>query len=175
MERLAALEAEVKAEDDKKRATRDAAAAKRKQQQPERAGLGVPRAQLVTRKMQPTGDPASPNVNALALAKKASEVQQDLAVPGGKSWVKSGIASLLLGPVGWLYAGSLREAIPASVAWILFALIAGKLPALLLMPILFVVLPLSGIAGAMYAVSYNKKGSRQRLWNKEKKQLPKGE
>jgi len=46
---------------------------------------------------------------------------------------------------------------------------------LLLMPILLVVLPLSGIAGAMYAVGYNKKGSRQRLWNKEKKQLPKGE
>jgi len=177
MERLAALEAEVKAEDDKKKAVRAAAAAKLEKQQAESADLRARQAALVTRKKSPSdaGPKAGPKIDTLALAQKAADVKQDLEVQGGKSWVKSGIASLLLGPVGWLYAGSLREAVPASVAWILFALIAGKLPALLLMPILFVVLPLSGIAGAMYAVGYNKKGSRQRLWNKEKKQLPKGE
>jgi hypothetical protein len=183
MERLAALEAEVKAEDDKKRAVREAAEVKVKEQraakQAEQADLRARQAALVTRKKRPSGGAASSvedlaSLDTLALAKKASDVKQDLAVKGGKSWVTSGLASMLLGPLGWLYAGSFREAIPASLAWVLFALIAGKLPMLLLMPVLIVVLPLSGIAGAMYAVGYNKKGSRQRLWGKDKKQLPKG-
>lgn len=177
MERLAALEAEVKAEDDQKRAVRAAAQAKLDKQQAESAELRERQAALVARKKRPSDAPrpAVKDISALELAKKASDVKQDLAIQGGKSWIKSGLASMLLGPLGWLYAGSFREAIPASLAWILFAIIAGKLPMLLLMPVLIVVLPLSGIAGAMYAVGYNKKGSRQRLWGKEKKQLPKGE
>jgi hypothetical protein len=44
--------------------------------------------------------------------------------------------------------------------------------AFLLMPVLMVVMPLSGIAGIVYALQYNRKGSRQRLFNKEDKQLP---
>lgn len=176
MERLAALEAEVKAEDDKKRAVRAAAQAKIDKQQAESVELRERQAALVARKKKPSdAPPPIRDISALELAKKASDVKQDLAIQGGKSWIKSGLASMLLGPLGWLYAGSFREAIPASLAWILFAIIAGKLPMLLLMPVLIVVLPLSGIAGAMYAVGYNKKGSRQRLWGKEKKQLPKGE
>ena len=180
MERLAALEAEVKAEDDKKRSVRDAAEQKVKEQraakQAEQSELRARQAALVTRKKRASagGLEDLPALDTLALAKKASDVKQDLAVKGGKSWVTSGLASMLLGPLGWLYAGSFREAIPASLAWVLFALIAGKLPMLLLMPVLIVVLPLSGIAGAMYAAGYNKKGSRQRLWGKDKKQLPKG-
>jgi hypothetical protein len=44
-----------------------------------------------------------------------------------------------------------------------------------LMPVLMVVLPLSGIAGVVYALQYNRKGGRQRLFDKEKpKQLKSG-
>jgi hypothetical protein len=83
---------------------------------------------------------------------------------------------MLLGPLGWLYAGSLREAVPASVIWLLLAAAASKiLPVFLLMPVLLVALPLSGIAGVVYALQYNKTGSRQRLWgDKAKKQLKSG-
>ena len=42
--------------------------------------------------------------------------------------------------------------------------------------IAFSLLPLSGIAGVVYALQYNRKGSRQRLFDKDKakKQLPSG-
>ncbi len=58
--------------------------------------------------------------------------------------------------------------------WLALALTMGKiLPTILLMPVLFVVLPLSGIAGVVYALQYNRKGGRQRLFDKkdEPKQL----
>jgi hypothetical protein len=82
----------------------------------------------------------------------------------------SGVASLALGPIGWLYAGSLREAIPASAAWVMLAAIASKiLPMVLLMPVLMVALPLSGIAGVVYAIYYNRHGGRQRLFGDKDK------
>jgi hypothetical protein len=134
------------------------------------------------RKKRPTAevedDTSSDSVGgALALAKKANDVKNELAKKGEKSWIKSGIASMLLGPLGWLYAGSFREAVPASAAYLLFAAIATKLPFFLLWPVMMVALPLSGIAGVVYALQYNKKGSRQRLWgsDKKKKELPPGE
>jgi hypothetical protein len=77
---------------------------------------------------------------------------------------------MVLGPLGWLYAGSLREAVPASAAWLAFAALASKIiPMFLLMPVFMVVLPLSGIAGVVYAMQYNRKGSRQRLFGDKKK------
>ena len=49
------------------------------------------------------------------------------------------------------------------------------LPMFLLMPVLMVVMPLSGIIGAVYAVQHNRKGGRQRLFaDKNKKQLKSG-
>jgi hypothetical protein len=192
MERLAALEAEVKADADAQRARKEAALAKareqRAQQEAERDALRARQAALVTRKKAPAredddeddGGRGDGLGDALALAKKAHGVKQELArtpKAGEKSWVKSGIASMLLGPLGWLYAGSFREAVPASAAWLAFAAIASKLvPMFLLMPVLMVALPLSGIAGVVYALQYNRKGSRQRLFDKDKskKQLPSG-
>ena len=38
----------------------------------------------------------------------------------------------------------------------------------LLMPVLLVAMPLSGIAGVVYALQYNRKGGRQRLFDKSK-------
>jgi hypothetical protein len=186
MERLAALEAEVKADADAQRARKGAALVKvreqREQQQSDRDALRARQAELVTRRKAPArrdddvdfDDDGRGNEigDALALAKKAHGVKQELTrAPraGEKSLVKSGIASMLLGPLGWLYAGSLRESIPASVAWLAFAALASKLiPMFLLMPVLLVALPLSGIAGVVYALQYNRTGSRQRLFDKDK-------
>jgi hypothetical protein len=193
MERLAALEAEVKADADAQRARKEAALQKLREQrareQAEKDELRERQAEIAVRKKRPTADveddegragdgSASDNVGgALALAKKANDVKNELAKKGEKSWIKSGVASMLLGPLGWLYAGSFREAVPASAAYLLFAAIATKLPFFLLWPVMMVALPLSGIAGVVYALQYNKKGSRQRLWGgdkKKKKELPAG-
>ncbi len=198
MERLAALEAEVKADADAQRARKEAATARvreqRAEQQAERDALRARQAELVTRRKAPAreadfvdeledrprgargrdrrGDDADGIGDALALAKRAHGVKQELARrpgAGEKSWVKSALASTLLGPLGWLYAGSLREAVPASAAWIAFAVIASNfIPLFLLMPVLLVALPLSGIAGVVYALQYNRAGSRQRLFDKDK-------
>lgn len=193
MERLAALEAEVKAEAAAKQARKEVALAKVREQrdkaQPESAGLRSRQAELVGKKPRaaaaPTRDEDEPAErddfgDALALARRAQNVKQELTKTpkqGDKSWVKSGVASMVLGPIGWLYAGSLREAVPASAAWLAFAAIASKfIPMFLLFPVLLVALPLSGIAGLLYAVQYNRKGSRQRLFGDKtaKKQLVAG-
>lgn len=192
MERLAALEAEVKADVDAQRSRKAAAIDKvreqRAQQQAERDELRARQAELVTRKKRPTAEVADREPSAerdrerdrgdglggaLELARRADGMRQELTKSpkaGEKSWVKSGVASMLLGPLGWLYAGSLREAVPASAAWLAFAAIASKLvPMFLLMPVLMVALPLSGIAGVVYALQYNRKGTRQRLFDRENK------
>ena len=186
MERLAALEAEVKADADKQRARKEAAMAKlreqRAAQQVESDSLRERQTALV--KAKPVKAAAEAELmsdddaigGALQLARRAHGVKQELEKKGDKSWVKSGLASMLLGPLGWLYAGSLREAVPASVAWLAFGALATKIiPMFLLMPVLLVALPLSGIAGVVYAMQFNRTGKRQRLFNKDSKkpkQLP---
>jgi hypothetical protein len=200
MERLAALEAEVKADADAQSARKAAALAKLRDQRvtqtAERDQLRSRQAALVGKKRpQPEPDPEIDKPTrrrdrpdddadqleslggALELASKANRVKQELSrTPrkGDKSWIKSGVASLALGPIGWLYAGSLREAVPATVGWIALAALASKiLPVFLLMPVLMVVLPLSAIAGVVYALQYNRNGSRQRLFDREDKAKPK--
>ncbi len=68
------------------------------------------------------------------------------------------------------------EAVPASAAYLAFAALAAKfIPFFLLFPVMMVALPLSGIAGLLYAVQYNRTGGRQRLFgDKDTKQLPSG-
>ena len=185
MARLAALEAEVKADADAQKDRKEAAMVKVREQRAsqlaEREALR-PKAKAEPAKARPSKaakDDDDDNDReseldslggALALAKQAHGVKQELARGGEKSWVRSGVASLLLGPIGWLYAGSFRESIPASAAWLAFAALASKLPTFLLMPVFLVALPLSAIAGVVYAMQYNRTGSRQRLF-KDKKQL----
>lgn len=186
MERLAALEAEVKADAEAKRVRKEAAMAKlreqRAAQEAERAEMRERQAAIVKRGNRttsppPDADPIGEMGGALELARKAHGVKQELTKApkkGDKSWVKSAVASTLLGPIGWLYAGSMREAIPASAGWLGFGLLASKIiPMFLLFPVLLVALPLSGLAGLLYAVQYNRHGSRQRLFGdkKPKKQL----
>lgn len=192
-ERLAALEAEVLADADAQRERKAAALAKVRDQHvaqaAEREALRARQAELVgTRRPAASEEPArrADRVTrdrdaadhledlggALELASKANRVKQELSrtpKKGEKSWIKSGVASLVLGPVGWLYAGSLREAVPATAGWLALAALASKLlPVFLMMPVLMVVLPLSAIAGVVYALQYNRSGSRQRLFDRDK-------
>jgi hypothetical protein len=191
-ERMAALEAEVKADADAQRARKDGAMQKLRAQQAEQVELRRRQQELVTTKKpekkvrerdhhgdDELDDRTEGLGQALELAGRANRVKQELQKTPGKgekSWIKSGLASMLLGPLGWLYAGSWREAVPASALWVLIGTLASKiLPTFLLMPVLMVVLPLSGIAGVVYALQYNRKGGRQRLFDKEKpKQLKSG-
>lgn len=188
---MAALEAEVKADADAQRARKDVAMQKLRAQQAEQVELRRRQQELVATKKpakkviarddddQELDDRTEGLGQALELAGRANRVKQELQKTPGKgekSWIKSGVASMLLGPLGWLYAGSWREAVPASALWVLMGTLASKiLPTFLLMPVLMVVLPLSGIAGVVYALQYNRKGGRQRLFDKEKpKQLKSG-
>ncbi|HEY1552838.1 MAG TPA: hypothetical protein VGG28_33645 [Kofleriaceae bacterium] len=179
-ERLAALEAEVKAEADAARARKDEALARLREQAAEQAELRARQQAIVTKKPAPrdtydNDDDARDGglSGAIELANKANRVRNELAKKpgkGGKSWMVSGVASLALGPLGWLYAGSLRESVPAATIWVLLAALASKiLPTLLLWPVLMVVMPLSGIAGVVYALQYNRHGGRQRLFDSDDK------
>jgi hypothetical protein len=175
LDKLAALEAEVKADADAQRARKEAALAKLRAQ---KAAEQAEREQATRRDVAlvPTKKKGDDLGAALELAGKANQVKEELArkpAKGEKSWIKSGLASTVLGPIGWLYAGSLREAIPASAAWVALLTLASKiLPTVLLMPVLLVAFPLSGIAGVLYALQYNRHGGRQRLFGDDKKQLP---
>jgi len=108
---------------------------------------------------------------AFALARRAADTKHELAKPvgaGEKSWMISGALSLFFGPVGWLYAGSWRESIPAAAAYLAaISVVTAILPLFLLMPVLMFALPLSGIAGVVYAIGYNRKGERVRLFGSD--------
>lgn len=110
--------------------------------------------------------------DALELTKRAGDLKQELTAPrkkGQKSWMISAGLSTAFGPLGWLYAGSWREAAPAAAIYALGLYVANWiLPFILLMPALMIALPLSGIAGAIYALGYNRSGSRQRLFGDDK-------
>jgi hypothetical protein len=185
-ERLAALEMEVKAEAEAHRARKDAAltrlraerAAKLAEHQP------APRRDSAESKPRPrrasAEEPAAFSTkasledlgSALALARRAQDVKAELARPkkkGDKSWKVSAVASAAFGPLGWLYAGSWREAAPAGAAWVVLLYLASWiLPTVLLLPMFLVAMPLSGIAGALYAFGHNRNGSRQRLFTDDK-------
>lgn len=212
--KLAALDAEVKAEADKHRVAnarkaeiiaelrrREAAkkAAEADKAAPEAAPKPVALAKPVAQakpKPQPkpkslpppevedddvsTADALETAMTVARGAKVAQRAKAELSKPREKhekSWIGSGLASLVLGPVGWLYAGSFREAIPAAFFYLVLATIMTKLPFFLIMPVLMVAMPISAIGGVVYAVQYNRHGKRQRLFGKEPeaaKQLPAG-
>ena len=178
--RLTALEAEVKAESDAHRVRKEQALAKLRAQKAkqleERAAMQPkPRA----RKEEPDDDLDTAMMVAKG-AKLARTAKAEISRPrekGEKSWLASSGLSLVLGPLGWLYAGSLREAIPASLLWLLTMAIFSKLPFFLIMPVMLVALPISAIGGFVYALQYNRHGKRTRLFDKddEKKKLGSGD
>jgi predicted phage gp36 major capsid-like protein len=176
--RLEALEAEVKAESDAKRAVKAQAEARvkaqRAKQQAERDELRERQAAIVKAKSgnrtrdRDRGDRAGDLETALDLAKKANDAKHELTKPreaGEKSWLISGALSFFLGPLGWLYAGAWRESIPAALGYLLvLGLVTSIVPMFLLMPVMMVALPLSGVAGVVYAIGHNRNGSRIRLF-----------
>ncbi len=83
---------------------------------------------------------------------------------GEKSLLGSAALSLL-GPVGWLYAGSFREAVPATLA---FAAGYYILPTFLLAPFVLVGALASSAVGLGYAWQYNRKKQRTPLFLKGK-------
>ncbi|HET6149979.1 MAG TPA: hypothetical protein VFH68_20735 [Polyangia bacterium] len=93
-----------------------------------------------------------------------------LAPRGGgddKSIVASGALSLFLGPLGWLYAAPLKEAIPG----VLLTLLATSLiPHVLLIPLLGILAPLSGAAGIYYAWRHNQTGERTGLFSDKRRE-----
>src|SRR5690606_17058630 len=91
---------------------------------------------------------ASRATSSLSPAKNETGAHKSLLLSAGLS---------LLGPVGWLYAGSWREALPAAAGALL---IAYLIPSFLLMPILWLAMPVSAAVGALYAWQYNRHGER---------------
>ena len=79
---------------------------------------------------------------------------------GKKSVLASTALSFFFGPVGWLYAAPLREAVPAIVV---FVLLAKLLPMFLFGPLLAIILPLSAAAGGAYALVHNQTGGRESI------------
>lgn len=65
-----------------------------------------------------------------------------------------------MGPVGWLYAAPLKEAVPAIVV---FLLLARILPAVIFLPLLSILMPLSAAAGTLYAWRHNQRGERSSM------------
>ena len=105
----------------------------------------------------------------MALARRASS---SLQPPGEAENRKSLLLSAGLsffGPLGWLYAGSLREALPASA---IALLVAALVPTFLLMPVLWLVMPLSALTGLVYAWQYNRHGHRTPIFLDDKKGKP---
>jgi len=101
-----------------------------------------------------------------ALAAQALGVGLARSSDDKKSVLASGALSLVLGPFGWLYAAPLREAVPGAAVYVgLFSF----LPHFLLMPLLGVLMPISGAAGVYYAWRHNQTGGRAGLFSDDKK------
>ena len=107
---------------------------------------------------------AGAGVGEVTAALARVSARGSLARGGGreKSLAASGVLSLFLGPVGWLYAAPLKEAIPGAIV---FAAAGALLPGFLLMPLLGIAAPLSAFAGLYYAWRHNQTGKRTSLFS----------
>ena len=102
--------------------------------------------------------------SAVALMKVGAGAAHSLVASGGdgkKSLVASGLLSFFFGPLGWLYAAPLREAVPAIVVYALFWLVFSHFA--LFAPIFSLLHLLSGALGVGYAWRHNQKGERATL------------
>jgi hypothetical protein len=88
---------------------------------------------------------------------------------GEKSILASGLLSFFFGPLGWLYAGSFREAVPGALAYLL---VCAIVPRFLLVYLLGAFNGISALAGVLYAWSYNRSGRREALILKDRPGLP---
>jgi hypothetical protein len=86
-----------------------------------------------------------------------------------KSLIASGILSFFFGPLGWLYAAPLWEAVPAIAVYVL---IVNILPGFILFYLIGMLNALSALAGLIYAFAYNRTGQRTRLFGAARAALP---
>jgi hypothetical protein len=97
------------------------------------------------------------------LAARAAGLSLKLKSQGGaaasdrKSLLASGALSFFFGPIGWLYAGPLKEALPAILVYVI---VCSIVPKFLLVYLLGPVNVVATIAGVLYAWSYNQSGKR---------------
>ncbi len=85
---------------------------------------------------------------------------------GDKSLLTAGLLGLL-GPIGWLYAAPLREAVPATTV---FLLVMWCFPSLFfLLMAMLPLLPVSALVGALYAWKHNRAGHRSGLLTEDDK------
>lgn len=98
--------------------------------------------------------------HAKGLVKRASKSLTKPTEEGDKSLILSSALSFFFGPLGWFYAGSYKEAALGSLAYIALLSI---LPGLLVSPLLFLAMPISGVAGLVYAWQHNRSGERAQL------------
>ncbi len=107
-----------------------------------------------------------------------SRIAEEPTVHDEKSLLASGALSFVFGPVGWLYAAPLKDAVPAIVGLSIAAsVLTALLPYTLVASIFGVVSPLSAIAGVVYAYRYNKTGRRAsmlELMEQTRERLPPG-
>jgi hypothetical protein len=201
LERLMALETEVKADFDAQEAAKRAADEAAKKERARVAALEAKKAALIAKKAKKkqalairddddleekespgflerlrgkakTADQVSDAMSIAVNAKKELEKPRE---KGEKSLLLSGGLSMVLGPFGWLYAGAWRESIPAAAAYLAFGALATKVPLMMMLvwPVLMVALPISGIAGMVYAWQYNRNGHRTKLFGKDEDDDPK--
>jgi len=97
--------------------------------------------------------------NALVVAARTAGLVRPKK-EGDKSLVASGLLSFFFGPLGWLYAAPLKEAVPAIL---LYGLLCMILPGFLLTPLLALMNPISALAGVAYAWRHNSNGERTPL------------
>lgn len=103
------------------------------------------------------------------LALRADAQPLTVVVTDPKSVAASGVLSFFFGPLGLLYAAPLTEAVPAIGVYMALVML---LPHALLSPILGVLSPLCGLAGAAYAWRYNQTGRRMSLVPRQRPALP---
>lgn len=97
----------------------------------------------------------------VALDKPLSMLDKPMA-KGNKSLLASTGLSLF-GPLGWLYAGSFREAVPASLAFVAVASVLGYIPSFLIAPFTMMGMAASSLVGLTYAWRFNRNKGRTPL------------
>ena len=110
--------------------------------------------------------------NALALMRVGAGAARSLATTRGdgkKSIVASSVLSFFFGPIGWLYAGSWKEAVPGALVWLILIKLLPHWA--ILAPLWLTAMAVSGGIGLLYARKYNDKGERASLFD-DTKALP---